>query len=83
MRRMVEAPGTFDAQGWLTVGFYGHQPSIAESYISTGSCYLCAAAWLPLGLPATDPFWTAAAAPWTSKQVWSGAAVKPDHAIAD
>lgn len=83
MRRMVEAPGTLDAQGWLTVGFYGHQPSIAESYISTGSCYLCAAAWLPLGLPATDPFWTAPAAPWTSKQVWSGAAVKPDHAIAD
>ncbi len=35
MRRMVDAPGTFDDHGWLTVGFYGHQPSIAESYIST------------------------------------------------
>ena len=83
MRRMIDAPGTFDAQGWLTVGFYGHQPSIAESYISTGSCYLCSAAWLPLGLPATDPFWANSAAPWTSKKVWSGEAVKTDHAISD
>lgn len=81
MRRMVEAPGAFDAHGWLTCGFYGHQPSIAESYISTGSCYLCSAAWLPLGLPADDAFWAAAAQPWTSKQVWNGAAVAPDHAI--
>lgn len=83
MRRMIEVPGTFDAQGWLTVGFDGHQPSIAEEYISTGSCYLCSVAWLPLGLPASDPFWDGAARPWTSQLVWSGQAVKPDHAMAD
>lgn len=82
MRRMLEAPGTFDAQGWLSVGFYGHQPSMAEAYISTGSCYLCSAAWLPLGLPPADPFWAGAPTPWTAKQAWSGAAVAPDHAIA-
>jgi hypothetical protein len=81
MRRMIEAPGTFDEQGWLRVGFQGHQPSIAESYISTGSCYLCSAAWLPLGLPASDPFWSGAAMPWTSKKVWSGEQVSADHAI--
>jgi hypothetical protein len=83
MRNMIDAPGTFDEQGWLRVGFYGHQPSIAEPYISTGSCYLCSAAWLPLGLPATDPFWAGASRPWTSKRVWSGADAKADHAIAD
>jgi hypothetical protein len=81
MRRMMQAPGTFDEQGWLRVGFQGHQPSIAESYISTGSCYLCSAAWLPLGLPASDPFWSGAAMPWTSKKVWSGEQVSADHAI--
>jgi hypothetical protein len=81
MRRVIEAPGTFDDQGWLRVGFLGHQPSIAESYISTGSCYLCSAAWLPLGLPASDPFWSGAAMPWTSKKVWSGEQVSADHAI--
>lgn len=45
IRRMIEAPGTFDDAGWLTVGFCGHQPAIAERYISTGSLYLCAAAF--------------------------------------
>jgi hypothetical protein len=81
MRRMMQAPNTFDERGWLTVGFYGHQPSIAESYISTGSCYLCSAAWLPLGLAASDPFWSGAAKPWTSKKVWSGEPVSADHAL--
>ena len=83
MRRMIEAPGTFDSQGWLRAGFYGHQPEIAESYISTGSLYLCSAAWLPLGLPVTDPFWASAAKPWTSKKVWNGEDVKADHAIGE
>ena len=72
MRRMTEAPGTFDKNGWLTVGFCGHQPEMAEPYISTGSLYLCSAAWLPLGLPATDPFWAEESRPWTAKKAWSG-----------
>jgi hypothetical protein len=83
MRRMVNAPGMFDERGWLTVGFYGHQPTIAESYISTGSCYLCSAAWLPLGLPPGDPFWSGGAEAWTSKKVWEGAAVTADHALTE
>jgi hypothetical protein len=83
MRRMIDAPGTFDEQGWLRVGFYGHQPAIADSYISTGSLYLCANAWLPLGLPATDPFWAGEAKPWTQKKIWSGENVPADHALAD
>ncbi|HEX4039803.1 MAG TPA: DUF2264 domain-containing protein [Acidobacteriaceae bacterium] len=83
MRRMTDAPGTFDAKGWLRVGFCGHQPEMAEAYISTGSCYLCSAAWLPLGLAETDPFWADAAAPWTAKKVWSGEEVPADHALAD
>lgn len=83
MRRLAEAPGTFDQNGWLNVGLFGHQPEIAESYISTGSCYLCSAAWLPLGLPAVDPFWAGASQRWTSKKVWSGEPVAADHALED
>ena len=83
MCRMIDAPGTFDAHGWLQIGFYGHQPSIAEPYISTGSMYLCSAAWLPLGLPPTDPFWAGEARPWTQKKIWSGEDVSADHALAD
>lgn len=83
MRRMIDAPGTFDENGWLRVGFCGHQPEIAEVYISTGSCYLCSAAWLPLGLPGADPFWAGPSQPWTSKKAWSGDPVSPDHALGD
>ena len=81
IRRMAEAPGTFDREGWLTIGFAGHQPSIGESYISTGSVYLCAAGLLPLGLPASDPFWSAPAADWTSRKAWAGVDLAADHAI--
>ena len=81
MRRMIEAPGTFDSDGWLTIGFCGHQPNIGEGYISTGSVYLCAAGLLPLGLPATDEFWSAAPADWTARKVWRGQDVAADHAI--
>jgi len=83
MRRAFDVQGTFDGSGWLQVGFCGHQPEIAEAYISTGSCYLCSAAWLPLGLPETDPFWAAPPQPWTSKKAWGGIPVAPDHALGE
>lgn len=81
IRRTLEAPGTFDSNGWLRIGLCGHQPAIGETYISTGSLYLCANAFLPLGLPAADSFWSAPAHPWTQQQVWSGADVPADHAV--
>ena len=31
MRRVLEAPGNFDAAGWLTVGVCGHQPHLGEN----------------------------------------------------
>ena len=83
MTRMDATGGTYDDQGWLTIGFAGHQPAIGESYISTGSVYLCAAAWLPLGLPATDEFWSAPREPWTQQKAWGGVDIRTDHAIAE
>jgi hypothetical protein len=79
-RRMLSAPGTFDDQGWLQVGAVGHQPSLRETYISTGSLYLCLCGLVELGLPADDPFWTAPPEPWTQKKIWSGVDVPADHA---
>jgi hypothetical protein len=83
IRKMIEVPGTFDDGGWLRIGFCGHQPSLAEGYISTGSLYLCAAALLPLGLPPADEFWSAPATRWTSQRLWAGESLPPDHAIQD
>lgn len=83
IRRQIEAPGTFDAAGWLLIGFCGHQPGIGERYISTGSLYLCAMGLLPLGLPPADAFWSAPAADWTSKRAWSGQAFPIDKALTE
>ncbi|WP_136480774.1 DUF2264 domain-containing protein [Cognatitamlana onchidii] len=74
--RSIEAPNTFDEEGWLHIGIVGHQPGIGERYISTGSLYLCSVGMLPLGLPASNPFWSEPAANWTSKKVWKGLDVK-------
>jgi hypothetical protein len=82
IRRTLDAPGTFDADGWLRIGLCGHQPGIGETYISTGSLYLCAVGLLPLGLPASDAFWSAPSRPWTSAKAWSGQAFPIDHALA-
>jgi hypothetical protein len=79
--RTLDAPGTTDAKGWLTLGLCGHQPGVAESYISTGSLYLCSAAFLPMGLPATDAFWTDPPRDWTARRVWSGQPIAIDKAL--
>jgi hypothetical protein len=81
IRRTMDAPGTFDPDGWLQIGLCGHQPGIGETYISTGSLYLCTVVFLPLGLPLADPFWQSPPADWTAKKIWSGADVPTDHAL--
>jgi len=81
IRRTLEAPGTFDEQGWLRIGLCGAQPDLGEPYISTGSLYLCTTAFLPLGLPAHDPFWSDADRPWTSARIWRGENLPADHAL--
>jgi len=81
IKRMIEAPGTFDEKGWLSIGFSGHQPGAGESYISTGSLYLCTAGLLPLGLPPSDPFWSNPPVDWTSKKIWKGEDFRADHAL--
>jgi hypothetical protein len=79
--RTLDPPGTFDTDGWLRIGLAGHQPGIGERYISTGSLYLCATAFLPLGLGPEDPFWSAPPQPWTARLAWSGAAFPIDRAL--
>lgn len=72
---------TFDTSGWLRIGFCGHQPELAESYISTGSLYLCTTLFTVLGLPADNPFWREPDLPWTGKRAWSGESVSRDVAL--
>lgn len=80
-KRIFEFPGTFDKQGWLQLGFCGHQPDIADVYTCTGSLYLTLVGFLALGLPATAPYWSDPAEEWTNKKAWGGKKVLKDHAI--
>jgi hypothetical protein len=77
----IEPEGTFDENGWLHIGLAGHQPDMAETYLSTGSMYLCTVGMLPLGLPATHSFWAEPARDWTSRLAWAGIDVGRDKAL--
>ena len=81
MKNIFETPGTFDKDGWLQLGFCGHQPEIADVYTSTGSLYLCTTGFLALGLPDKNAFWTASSEEWTAQKAWAGKTVKKDHAL--
>ncbi len=81
--RTLQPDGTFDEQDFLRIGLCGAQPDMGENYISTGSLYLCSTAFLPLGLPATDPFWSEPDMPWTQLAAWSGIDIGLDHALAE
>lgn len=72
---------TFNEQGWLNIGLAGQQSGLADFYITTGSLYISSLAFLPLGLPESDEFWSSGSAPWTSLKVWNGQDAPADHAL--
>ena len=81
MRRMFEGKGesNFTPDGYLTIGFVGSHPNVADWYTNNGSLYMTSLAFMPLGLPADDPFWTDAPEKWTSKKAWEGDDFPKDH----
>lgn len=82
IKRQLDFPGTYDKDGWLTIGICGEQKELGDSYLSTPCLYLSSLIFLPLGLPADDSFWTTPQEDWTSKKVWSGKTnVKLDKAL--
>lgn len=81
IKRVMESPGNFDENGWLKVGFTGSQINMSESYINTGSLYLCTAVFLPLGLPSDHDFWSGDYTEWTNLKAWKGTDVGSDKAL--
>ncbi len=71
-KRMFFEKGVFDNDGFLRLGFAGHQPDMADAYTNGGSLYLTAVGFLHLGLAANHNFWTSPAEEWTSQKAWSG-----------
>ena len=54
LKRMFASGNNFNEGGFLTIGFTGRQPNIADWYTNNGSLYMTSLAFLPLGLPASD-----------------------------
>lgn len=79
IKRMFGDNRNFNAGGFLTLGFNGSQPDISDYYTNNGSLYMASLSFLPLGLPADDPFWTDAPQAWTSKKAWEGEDFPRDH----
>jgi len=70
----------FNEGGFLTIGFVGNKAQTpVDTYTNNGSLYMASLAFMPLGLPADSPFWTAPAEKWTSKKAWEGDDFPKDH----
>ena len=83
MHRMYDHQQNYNEGGFLTIGFCGHQPEVADWYTNNGSLYLTSLSLMPLGLPANHDFWTCPAEPWTQVKAWNGQSFPKDHRWAD
>ena len=79
LHRMYDQQQNFNEKGYLTIGFCGKQPNVADWYTNNGSLYMASLIFMPLGLSADDAFWTDAAQDWTQKKAWGGQAFPKDH----
>lgn len=80
-RAVFRFPSNFDDKGFLTLGFTGHQPKLADWYSNAGSMYIVAESLIALGLSADDSYWTSPALPWTSKKAFSGQEFPKDYYV--
>jgi hypothetical protein len=78
---IFSAPTNFTQEGFLTIGFAGHQPTLGDRYSNNGSMYITSESFLALGLPADDSYWTAPAADWTQKKAFSSQPFPKDYAV--
>ena len=80
-KRIFANPSNFTDNGYLTLGYAGHQPELADVYSNNGSMYITTESFLPLGLPVADSFWTAAAESWTTKKAFANDKFNKDYPV--
>ncbi|MDA3613306.1 DUF2264 domain-containing protein [Polluticaenibacter yanchengensis] len=81
LKNLFQGSQNFDKNNWLILGFNGNQSNLADHYTSTGSLYMATLAFLPLGLPASSPFWSDPSADWSAKKAWSGNEIHKDYKV--
>ncbi|TFW16803.1 DUF2264 domain-containing protein [Duganella callida] len=74
-------PTNFTPDGFLTLGFAGHNPAIADTYSNNGSMYIASTGLLALGLPPADSYWTAPSLDWTQKKAYANLPFPRDYAV--
>lgn len=80
-RTIFGNPSNFGKDGYLTIGFAGHQPTLGDIYSNNGSMYITSESLIALGLPPSDSYWTAAPLPWTSKKAFAGEPFPKDYYV--
>ncbi len=80
-RRVFADPSNFNADGFLTIGFARHQPTLGDIYSNAGSMYIASESLIALGLPADHPYWTAPPQPWTMRRAFAGQDFRKDYAV--
>jgi hypothetical protein len=80
-RRIFADPSNFNADGFLTIGFARHQPTLGDIYSNAGSMYIASESLIALGLPADHAYWTAPPQPWTMRRAFAGQDFRKDYAV--
>ena len=80
-RRVFADPSNFNAEGFLTIGFARHQPTLGDIYSNAGSMYIASESLIALGLPATDAYWTSPPLPWTMRRAFAGQDFRKDYYV--
>ncbi|MET0499739.1 MAG: DUF2264 domain-containing protein [Steroidobacteraceae bacterium] len=80
-RRVFADDSNFDADGFLTIGFTRHQPSLGDPYSNAGSMYIASESLIALGLPANHGYWTSPPLPWTMRLAYSGRDFPKDYYV--
>jgi hypothetical protein len=74
-------PSNFTKDGFLTIGFVGHQPELGDWYSNNGSMYIASESFLALGLPELDSYWTSPAQDWTQKKAFAAQRFPKDYPV--
>lgn len=74
-------PTNFTKDGYLTIGFAGHQPELGDWYSNNGSMYITSESFLPLALAVSDTFWTAEKEDWTAKKAYANFKFNKDYPV--
>ncbi|MBO9623415.1 MAG: DUF2264 domain-containing protein [Sphingomonas sp.] len=78
-RAIFRNPSNFTPEGYLTIGFAGHQATLGDIYSNAGSMYIAAESLIALGLPAQDSYWIVPALPWTTRKAFGGQPFPKDY----